>query len=101
MTASQLLVAAAVGVLGGLVLLIRGMLGYQAAARISGTVTSTISSLALGEVRVSGTVEAAELALVSPLRSTACVYYRSRVLEHANRSTSTVLHEERAVGFRV
>ena len=50
---------------------------------------------------MSGTVEAAELILFSPLRTTPCVYYRSRVLEHADRSTRTVLREERAVGFRV
>jgi hypothetical protein len=101
LSASQLLLLAGVGVVAGLVLLVRGMLGYQAAARISDTATSTITSLAIGDVRVSGTVEPGELALVSPLRSTPCVYYRSRVLERANRSTRTILREERAVGFRV
>ena len=40
--------------------------------------TSRISSIAVGEVLVSGTAEPIELTLVSPLQSAPCLYYRSR-----------------------
>ncbi len=97
----QLLLVAAVGVVGGLVLLVRGFGGYRDAARIADTAPSRIASIAVGEVLVSGTVEPAELTLVSPLRSTTCVYYRSRIDESGEDSGSTAFREEAAVGFRV
>ena len=62
-------------------LLVRGFGGYREAARISDTSPSRISSIAVGEVLVSGVVEPAELTLVSPLQSAPCVFYRSRIDE--------------------
>jgi hypothetical protein len=92
---------AAVGIVAGLALLVRGFLGYRAAGRISGTSVSRIASLAVGEVLVSGTAEAIELTLVSPLQSVPCVYYRSRITEQSNDESRDVFKEDRAVGFRV
>ncbi len=99
---SSLVVAASiVGLAAGLWLLVRGLSAYRRATAIADVGTSAIGSLAVGEVRVSGTVEPAELSLVSPLQSRSCVYYRSRVLAQEGRAQRTVLDEERAVGFRV
>ncbi len=92
---------AVVGLGAGLVLLVRGLSGYRAAGRISGTSVSRIASLAVGEVLVTGTVEPIELTLISPLLSVPCVYYRARVSETRDDSSRDVLREERAVGFRV
>lgn len=50
----------------GLVLLGRGMAGYRRANLISDIAGATISAIALGENRVGGTIEAAELTLTSP-----------------------------------
>lgn len=96
-----LLGASVAGVGGGLWLLARGLAGYRGATRLDDVPTSRISSMAVGEVRVSGVVETAELALVSPLTSRACVYYRARVRESDGRDRRSILDEERAVGFRV
>lgn len=96
----QLLVLAGGGVVGGLVLLGRGFGGYRDAARFTDTSPSRIASIAVGEVLVSGTVEAAELTLVSPLQSAPCVFYRSRI-ESSDDEGSTIFREEAAVGFRV
>ena len=98
---AQLIAGSAVGVAGGLALLVRGMLGYQAANRIADTSTSAIESLAVGEVRVSGVVEPAEVSLRSPLQSVTCVYYRSQVREQGERSSQIRYRDERSVGFRV
>ncbi|HEX2755108.1 MAG TPA: hypothetical protein VHM48_06575 [Candidatus Limnocylindrales bacterium] len=92
---------AAVGVVAGLVVLIRGFGGYRAAGRISGTSVSRIASLAVGEVLVSGTAEAIELTLISPLQSIPCVYYRSRITETRDDNQRDLFKEDRAVGFRV
>jgi len=92
----------AVGIGAGLWLLARGMGGYRTATRIGDTGTSTISSLAAGEVRISGVIDAAELTLVSPLQSQSCVYYRATVSgEDDARDPLAGFREERAVGFRV
>lgn len=91
---------AAAGLVGGLWLLARGMGGYRTATRLGDTGTSTIASMAAGEVRLSGTIEPAEVTLVSPLQSRRCVFYRAVVREQGEgggRATT----EERAVGFRV
>lgn len=88
------------GVLGGLVLLVRGFGGFRTAGRVSGTSASRIASIAAGEVLVTGAVEPIELTLVSPLQSAACLYYRARV-EQTGESEREVFREERAVGFRV
>ena len=92
---------AIVGISAGLVLLYRGMAGYRRANLISDIAGSTISAIAAGENRVSGTIEAAELTLTSPLQSDSCVYYRASVTEESDRSESRIFHDERAVGFRV
>jgi hypothetical protein len=97
----QIGLLAAAGIVGGLVLLGRGMRGYLEASRISDTATSAIDSLAAGEVRLSGHVEPADVLLVSPLQSRECVWYRAEVTESRGRETSRLLHEERSVGFRV
>jgi hypothetical protein len=92
---------AAIGVILGLVLLVRGFSGFLAARRISDTSTSRISALAVGEVLVSGVAEPLELSLVSPLQSAPCLYYRSRVREASDGDGRDIFSEERAVGFRV
>jgi hypothetical protein len=97
----QLAFLAVAGIIGGLSLLVRGFGAYRAAGLIEGTSTSTVASLAVGEVRVSGIVEPAELTLISPLQSVPCVYYRSSIHESSSRDSRTILDEERAVGFRL
>jgi hypothetical protein len=92
---------AIIGIVGGLVVLGRGLGGYRRANLISDIAGATISAIAAGENRVSGTIEAAELVLTSPLQSEPCIYYRSSVMEEGGRSESRVFHDERAVGFRV
>jgi hypothetical protein len=100
-TVSPLMIGSVFGIAFGLALLVKGMAGQRRAARIGDTATSTISAIAVGEVRISGVVEPAELVLTSPLQSRDCVYYRARVSESSGRSEHTILDEERAVGFRV
>ena len=97
----QLAFLAVAGIVGGLGLLVRGFGAHRAAARIEETSSSTIASLAVGEVRVTGVVEPAELSLISPLQSVPCVFYRSSIHESSSRDSRTILEEERAVGFRV
>jgi hypothetical protein len=77
------------------------MAGQRRAARIGDLASSTISAIAVGEVRISGVVEPAELTMTSPLQSRPCVYYRAKVSESQGRSERTIFDEERAVGFRV
>jgi len=96
-----LLSGSVAGLGGGLYLLANGLRGYRRASRVADTATSRIATLAVGEVRVSGRVEPAELTLVSPLQSRTCVYYRARINQREGDSRRTVLDEERAVGFRV
>jgi hypothetical protein len=95
-----LLVILSGGIAGGLVLLVRGLREYQTADRLTGIAPSRISSIALGEVLVTGTAEPIELTLVSPLQSAPCLYYRSRVVESGDSDTD-IFREERAVGFRI
>ena len=98
----QVAALAGAGVIAGLWLLVRGMGGYGTATRIDDTATSTIASIAAGEVRVAGVIEPAEVALVSPLQGTRCVYYRSSVTEAGDRADwRGGVVDERAVGFRV
>ena len=93
---------AAFGVMAGLYLLVRGLDGYRSLIRVSDISTSSISSIAAGEVRVTGAIEAAELTLVSLLQSVPCVYYRSTVGEAgAGRGVDSGYTEERSIGFRV
>ncbi len=97
----ELTTLAAAGLLAGLGLLVRGFGGYRDAARIADTSTSRIATLAVGEVRVSGVVEPAEVALVSPLQSVRSVFYRSSIEEQRDDSAEQTFAEERSVGFRV
>jgi hypothetical protein len=92
---------AILGIAVGLALLVRGLAGYRRASLISDIAGATISAIAVGENRVSGTIEAAELILNSPLQSQPCVYYRSSVTQDNGRSESRIFRDERAVGFRV
>jgi hypothetical protein len=92
---------ALLGLVGGLALLGRGLRAYRRAGQVAGIATSRIATLAAGEVRLVGSVEADVLTLVSPLQSVACVYYRSRIRERSGDDTRTVFFEERAVGFRL
>ena len=91
-----------VGIAGGLVLMVRGMDDYRSSLRVADTSTSSIASIAAGEVRISGTIEMAETTLVSPIERVPCVYFRTTVeegrtpLSSGHRST-----EERSIGFRV
>ena len=50
---------------------------------------------------MSGTIDAAELTLRSPLQSEPCVYYRASVKQDDGRSDTQIFNDERAVGFRV
>jgi len=96
----QFLAFAGAGLVVGLFLLIRGMPRYRDASRFADTSVSRISSLAVGEALVTGTVVPAEVTLVSALQSRACVFYRSRV-DTDDDDFSTGTTDERAVGFRV
>jgi hypothetical protein len=98
----QLSAVLVAGVVAGLWLLVRGMSGYRTATRIGDTGTSRIATLAAGEVRVSGRIEAAEVLLVSPLQSAPCVYYRATIDSgNGDLDSRDDLSEERAIGFRV
>jgi hypothetical protein len=90
------------GVVAGLVLLGRGLLNYRATVRVGDTSTSTISSLAAGEVRISGAVEPAEMTLVSLLQSVPCVFYRATITADGDdTAVDSDVSEERSIGFRV
>ncbi len=92
---------ATLGLLGGIVLLARGLAAYRAAQRVTGIGTSRIASLAAGEVRLVGVVEADMLTLVSPLQSVPSVYFRSRIREGSGDDARTVFADEQAIGFRL
>jgi hypothetical protein len=93
---------AAAGVIAGLALLVRGLGEYRSTVRVGDTSTSTISSLAACEVRISGTIEPAEMTLRSLLQNAPCVFYRSTVGRDGEASPMEGgLTEERSIGFRV
>jgi hypothetical protein len=95
-------VGAAGGIVAGLWLLGRGLIEYRATVRVGDTSTSTITSLAAGEVRISGVVEPAEMTLVSLLQSVPCVYYRATIGRGGEVSPiEDGFVEERSCGFRV
>jgi hypothetical protein len=99
---SGLIGVAGFGIAAGLFLLARGLAGYRTLIRVADTSTSTISSLAAGEVRVSGVIEGAELTLVSLLQRVPCVYYRSTIGPAGDgRDSDPEYTEERSIGFRV
>jgi hypothetical protein len=90
-----------IGLGAGLWLLARGMAGYRTSGRIADTSTSRISAIAVGEVRVTGVVEPAEVLLVSLLQSAPCVYYRAMVGDGDSDAGDRDVVEERSVGFRI
>jgi hypothetical protein len=92
-------VLALLGLVGGLALLGRGLRAYQRAGNVAGIGTSRIATLAAGEIRLVGVIEADVLTLVSPLQSVPCVYYRSRIRDPDD--ARTIFDEELAVGFRL
>jgi len=99
---SGLSTIAGAGVVSGVVLLVRGMRDYRSGLRVADTSSSTISSVAAGEIRVSGTIEVAEMTLVSLLQSRSCVYYHSTVRAVGDsRTVNSGYAEERSIGFRV
>lgn len=101
-SAPWLIALAVAGVAGGLLLLARGMAGYRTQLKVSDIATSSIDTIAAGEVRVTGVVEPSELILVSLLQSRDCVYYRSSLVEPGEiRHTTSERTEERSIGFRI
>ena len=100
-TRTLVVALAVLGLVGGLALLGRGLRAYGRAGHVAGIGTSRIASLAAGEVRLVGVVEADVLSLVSPLQSVPCVYYRSRIREGSGDDTRTVFDETRDVAFRL
>jgi hypothetical protein len=101
LTSPEGLIVSVPALLVGLWLLARGFVAYRDESRVGDLATSRIVSLAAGEVRLSGTIEAAEVTLVSPLQSVPCVYYRSRISEDRSDIRREILDEERAVSFRL
>jgi hypothetical protein len=102
LSAQWLVVLAGAGVVGGLLLLLRGLDGYRTHLRVADISTSSIDTIAAGEVRVSGVVEPAELTLVSLLQNRQCVYYRATVGDAGERRRPDPGYtEERSIGFRV
>jgi hypothetical protein len=100
-TEGAIVALALLGIGGGLLLLVRGLAAYRAGHLVAGLATSRITTLAAGEVRLVGAVEADVTTLVSPLQRMSCVYYRSRVRTGSGSESRTLLVEERAVGFRL
>jgi hypothetical protein len=96
---SSLAPLAAAGVIAGLWLLIRGLRSYRSTTLFAGIGSSRIESVAAGEVRISGIIEAAEMTLVSLVQSVPCVYYRASIRDDGESTGG--LTEERAIGFRV
>ncbi len=93
-----LLVAA--GLVGGIVLFVRGLVAYRRDRLISSVATSSLDGIAAGEVRVTGLVEPIEQTLISPLQSKPCVWYRARV-ETTGDNSRVLLDEEKSQEFRI
>jgi hypothetical protein len=100
MDTSWALALASAGIFAGLVLLWRGARAGRVALQVADIATSRVSTLAAGEVRISGTVVPAEVLIESPLQGASCVWYRARVSRMGDRD-GTVWDEERGIGFRV
>jgi hypothetical protein len=90
---------AILGFVVGVALFVRGLIAYRRGAVVSSIATSTADALAAGEVRLTGTVEALAITLVSPLQSRQCVWYHGRITEHEGRSERVVLDETRGMDF--
>ncbi len=94
------LVAVAVGLIGGIVLFARGLIAYRRDRLISSVATSSIDGIAAGEVRLSGVVEAIDGTLISPLQSAPCIWYRARV-ETTGDNSRVLLDEQQSREFRI
>lgn len=94
------LVLVLAGLVGGVVLFVRGLLAYRHDRLISSVATSMIEGMAAGEVRVSGVIEAIDQTLVSPLQSRPCVWYRARI-EETGKGARVLLDDERSQAFRL
>lgn len=96
--APQLLIVGLVGLVFGAGMLARGLVAYRRGAVVASIATSHVDSLAVGEVRLTGTVEALASTLVSALQSVPSVWYHSRVTER-DQSEKVLLDEQRTVDF--
>ncbi len=97
---SPWLLFVAAGLIGGIVLFVRGLQAYRRDRLISSVATSSLDGIAAGEVRVSGTVEPLDQTLISPLQSKPCVWYRARV-ETTGDNSRVLLDEEKSQEFRL
>ncbi len=97
---SPWLLFVAAGLIGGIVLFVRGLVAYRRDRLISSVATSSLDGIAAGEVRVSGVVEPIDQTLISPLQSKPCVWYRARV-ETTGDNSRVLLNEEKTQEFRV
>lgn len=88
------------GLIGGLVLFVRGLVAYRRDRLISSVATSSLDGIAAGEVRISGVVEVIDQHLISPIQSKPCVWYRARIDETGDNGR-VLLKEERAQEFRI
>lgn len=100
LTSPPLMLFVAAGLVGGIVLFVRGLVAYRRDRLISSVATSSLDGIAAGEVRVSGLVEPIEQTLVSPLQSRPCVWYRARV-ETTGDNARVLFSEEQSQEFRV
>jgi hypothetical protein len=97
-TFPQVMLLVGAGFVGGLILFGRGLVAYRRDRLIEAMATSSLDAIAAGEVRVSGTVEAIAMTLVSPIQSRPCVWYRARV-DQTGETSRLLLNEERAQEF--
>jgi hypothetical protein len=93
-----LLALGIVGVIGGVIAFLHGLGAYRREAIVASIATSSVDGLAAGEVRLSGTVQALGVTLVSALQSAPCVWYHARVVD-GNQSENVLLDEQRGVEF--
>ena len=90
-----LLALCLLGVAAGVYLLWRGLAGYRTAVTLGDTATSSITSLAAGEVRITGTIDS-----VFKLRYPAELYeliasFVAKQMKHALRRTCDAVDAER------
>lgn len=88
------------GFVGGIALFARGLVAYRRDRLVSSVATSTIAGIAAGEVRITGKVVVDGSALVSPIQSKPCVWFRSKI-EDTSENGGVLLNEERARPFFV
>ena len=88
------------GLIGGVVLFMRGLVAYRRDRLISSVATSSLDGIAAGEVRVTGVVQPIEQTLISPLQSKPCVWYRARV-ETTGDNSRVLLDEEKSQEFHL